>query len=390
MFLSGPFRASNQKITQHLMDRLSYFKRVSAFRKILAGTTVDTAWIIQPENRRYLSRFSPDDTQFTESAGSLLIDENRRILMTDSRYALGARREVVGFEVRSSDQGIVEQLSVLVNQFGIQNLGFEEDYLTWGLHRQLTERLKKLSSKVVLSPISGLVETLREVKNDLEIKAVEASADLISAVMDEIIGRLEPGLTEQEVSWKIEGLAREGGAEGLAFPSIVASGPNSAWPHATPTQRRLRPGEPIILDVGVRLNGYCSDMTRTVFLGSPTAFFRRVYGTVRRAQMAAFKEIRPGVKSNQPDSKAREVISEAGFGEYFGHGLGHGVGLATHERPRLSPLKPSDLKEGMVVTVEPGIYVPHKGGVRLEEMVVIEADGPRVLTGNGQFYDFTP
>jgi Xaa-Pro aminopeptidase len=372
------------------MDPQSYLKRVSAFRKILAGTGIETAWIIQPENRRYLSGFGAGDTQFTESAGSLLIDENRLILVTDSRYALGARREAVGFEVRSSDQGIVEQVSVLVSQFGIQNLGFEEDYLTWGLHRQLAERLRKLSPPVVLSPISGLVEALREVKDDLEIKAVEASADLISGVMDEVIARLEPGLTEQEVSWQIEDLAREGGAEGLAFPPIVASGPNSAWPHATPTQRRLKAREPIILDVGVRVNGYCSDMTRTVFLGSPTTFFRRVYRTVRRAQIAAFKEIRPGVKSNQPDLKAREIISEAGFGEYFGHGLGHGVGLATHERPRLSPLKPSDLKERMVVTVEPGIYVPGRGGVRLEEMVVIEGDGPRILTGNGQFYDFTP
>lgn len=168
----------------------------------------------------------------------------------------------------------------------------------------------------------------------------------------------------------------------------MASGPNSALPHAMPTKRKLRNGEPVILDLGVRLDGYCSDMTRTIFLGKPHADFRKIYKIVRQAQLAALEEIRPGVNSNHPDSIARKVISDAGFGEYFGHGLGHGVGLATHEEPRLGPLKPVKLKKGMVVTVEPGIYIPGKGGIRLEEMVAIEADGPRILTKNSYFYDF--
>jgi Xaa-Pro aminopeptidase len=149
-------------------------------------------------------------------------------------------------------------------------------------------------------------------------------------------------------------------------------------------------GEPIILDVGVRLDTYRSDMTRTVFLGNPTLEFKNVYRTVRQAQLAALREIRPGIDSTHPDSVARQVIRDAGYGQYFGHALGHGVGLATHEQPRLAPHKPVALKAGMVVTVEPGIYIPEKGGVRLEEMIVIEGDGPRILTKNNHFYDFVP
>ncbi|MBU4425626.1 MAG: M24 family metallopeptidase, partial [Proteobacteria bacterium] len=225
-------------------------------------------------------------------------------------------------------------------------------------------------------------------KDNLEVKALEASADVMSEILDTVIRGLKPGLTEREVAWQIEALAREAGAESLAFPSIVASGPNSALPHAVPTDRTLKTKEPIILDVGVRLDTYRSDMTRTVFLGEPEPALKNIYMTVRQAQLAALKEVRPGVDSCHPDAIARQIINDAGFGEYFGHGLGHGVGLATHERPRLAPQKPVKLKKGMVVTVEPGIYIPGKGGVRLEEMVVIEADGPRILTKNNHFYDF--
>jgi len=260
--------------------------------------------------------------------------------------------------------------------------------LTWGLYRELSERLRGESPSVRLMPLNGVVEEMRVVKDEPEIRTLEASADLMSDILDEVIAGLEPGMTEKQVAWQIEGLVRESGAEGLAFPPIVASGPNSAMPHAVPTDRRLEKGVPVILDVGLRLDGYCSDMTRTVFLGKPSPDFMEIYRTVREAQTTALEEVRSGVMSNHPDAIARRIINDAGFGDYFGHGLGHGVGLATHERPRLSPLRPAKLRKGMVVTVEPGIYVPGKGGVRLEEMVVIEADGPRILSRAGNFYDF--
>jgi Xaa-Pro aminopeptidase len=169
----------------------------------------------------------------------------------------------------------------------------------------------------------------------------------------------------------------------------VASGPNSALPHAVPTDRRIRAREPVTFDVGVRVDGYCCDMTRTLFLDGPTPKFKKVYVTVRRAQLAALQQIRPGNKSTLADATARRIIRNAGFGDYFGHSLGHGVGLATHEGPRLGPGKPVVLEQGMVVTDEPGIYLPRQGGVRLEEMVVIEKNGPRILTRDDHFYDFS-
>jgi len=174
----------------------------------------------------------------------------------------------------------------------------------------------------------------------------------------------------------------------MAFPPIVASGPNSAVPHAVPTNRKIGPKEPIIFDVGLKLDGYCCDMSRTVFLGEPGPEFKRIYRTVRKAQLAALEQVLPGVLSKRPDSVARKIIRDEGFGGYFTHSLGHGVGLATHEAPRLAPRDPVKLLKGMVVTVEPGIYIPGKGGVRLEEMVVIEENGPRILTKNNHFYDF--
>ncbi len=229
---------------------------------------------------------------------------------------------------------------------------------------------------------------MREIKEQDEIRSMTAAADLMSKILSAVIEKPRPGKTEKEIAWEIEGLAREGGADGLAFPSIVASGPNSALPHAVPTDRKLRSKEPITFDVGVKIDGYSCDMTRTVFLNGATPKFREIYKTVRKAQLAALEQIRPGIKSTVPDSTARKIIRDAGFGDYFGHSLGHGVGLATHEGPRLGPEKPVDLKEGMVVTDEPGIYVPGLGGVRLEEMVLIEKDGPKILTRDNHFYDF--
>jgi Xaa-Pro aminopeptidase len=305
--------------------------------------------------------------QLTESSGSLLINKRKALLVTDSRYTTEAEKEAPDFKVVLQRKGLVETMVPLLARFRTRTLGFEEDFVTYGLHQQLARALKKPSPPVRLNRLKGLVDEMREVKEGAEIKAIEASANLMSDILAEVIPTLEPGRTEKEVAWQIEELAREGGAEDLAFPPIVASGPNGALPHAVPTERRLRAKEPIILDVGVKVDGYCCDMTRTIFLGTPGPKFKKIYRTVREAQLSALEKVRPGTQSTVPDAAARGFIKEAGFGEYFGHSLGHGVGLATHERPRLGPEKPVVLKKGMVVTVEPGIYIPGKGGVRLEE-----------------------
>jgi Xaa-Pro aminopeptidase len=357
-------------------------------REKLEASSLDTLWIIQPENRRYLSGFKAEDGQLTESSGSLLITGTASLLVTDSRYTTEAETEAVDFEVVTLKKGIANGVPELLIRLGTKRLGFDENHVTWGLHQEVAKKLKKLSPPVRLFPLKGLVEKLREVKDKDEVRAMQASSDLMSDILAEIFAKLRPGLTEKQLAWQIESLAREGGADGLAFPSIVASGPNSALPHAVPTDRKIRAREPITFDVGVKVDGYCCDMTRTIFLDGPTPKFRKIYKTVRQAQLAALKQIRPGLKSTLPDSTARQIIRDAGFGDYFGHSLGHGVGLATHEGPRLGPEKAVELKEGMVVTDEPGIYIPRQGGVRLEEMVVIEKDGARILTRDDHFYDF--
>jgi Xaa-Pro aminopeptidase len=370
------------------METPVFKDRISRLRERMRTEGVDGIWIIQPENRRYVSGFQATDLQLIESSGSLLINARRTLILTDSRYTEEASREAAGFEVKTIQNGIVEGLPGILPDLKIRRLGFEKDYITWGLYQELEKKLRGFSSPVDLVPLDGIVEEMREVKDEAEIAALQASAALISAVMGHVIDSLEPGLSERAIAWKVEELAREGGAEDLAFPSIVASGPNSALPHAVPTERRLAEGEPVTLDLGVKLNGYCSDMTRTVFLGDPDPSFKTIYRTVREAQTAAIREVRAGLETTFVDGIARDLIKEAGFGEYFGHGLGHGVGLATHEGPRLGPRKPAILREGMVVTVEPGIYVPGKGGVRLEQMVLLTAGGARILTGHSHFYDF--
>ncbi len=370
------------------MKKTRFQERIRALRVRLAKIRPDTLWIIQPENRRYLSGFKAEDGQLTESSGSLLVNKTEALLLTDGRYTTEAQKEALEYEIITLKEGIVEGLPDLLSRLGTRNLGFEEDHLVWDLHRRLAKALKKGSPPVRLTPLKGLVSTMREVKDRSEIRKMAASARLMSEILDEVIRTLEPGRTELEITWRIERLVREAGADGLAFPSIVASGPNSALPHAVPTPRKIRPKEPVTLDVGLRLDGYCCDMTRTVFLGPPPPLLKEIYRVVREAQLTALSKVLPGTKSTVPDRTARKIIKDAGFGEYFSHSLGHGVGLATHEAPRLGPRRPVSLENGMVVTVEPGIYIPGKGGVRLEEMVVIEKKGPRILTTADHFYDF--
>jgi Xaa-Pro aminopeptidase len=374
------------------MDESIYAQRAGALVQLLqpsAETGYDGAWIIKPENRRYLSGFSAEDSQFTESSGSLLINSTNRLLITDSRYTLAAENEAVAFEVYTLKKNFVDDIPDFTKGFNLHNLGFEEDFVTWDLHRKTAEKLALLSPPAVLTPLNGVVENMREIKEDREVEALENAADMISEILDEVISALKPGVTEKDVAWQIKSLAKDAGAEGLSFPSIVASGPNSALPHAVPSNRKIRSREPIILDAGVRLNGYCSDITRTAFVGEPDDTFKTIYRTVRQAQLAVLEKIHPSAQSTRVDAVARNIIADAGFGAYFGHGLGHGVGLATHEGPRLGPRNAVLLRSGNVFTVEPGIYIPGKGGVRLEEMVVLEAEGPRILTKNDHFYDFS-
>jgi Xaa-Pro aminopeptidase len=271
-----------------------------------------------------------------ESSGSLFINKEKALLLTDSRYTIQAKREVKNFEVITHKEGLINALPDIFNQLNTRRLGFEGGYLIWDLYQKAKNQASLQSPVVELVAVSGLVEDLRKIKCQEEIDSLSSSAQLMGNILAQVIQELKPGQTERNIAWKIESLIHERNGDGVSFPPIVASGENAALPHATPTNKKIMEHEPIILDVGSIVDGYCSDMTRTVF-------------------------------------------------EFFGHSLGHGIGLVPHEMPYVGPRNPAVLQEGMVFTVEPGIYIPGKGGIRLEEMVILEKDGARVLTTNNNF-----
>jgi Xaa-Pro aminopeptidase len=370
------------------MSRLAFENRVQSLRDKFESLGIDTVWIIQPENRRYLSGFRAVDGQLAESSGSLLISLDHTLLLTDSRYSTQAEQEAAGFDVMTYKDGVVNALLVAFDRLHTRRLGFEAGYLVWELQHKVQEKASRHSPPIELIPLFAVVEGMREIKEERELEAISESAKLMGEVLNEVIDELKVHQVEKDVAWGIETKIREHGCDGSAFPPIVASGPNGALPHAVPTARKLESGEPIILDVGAMVDGYCSDMTRTVFLGEPSAYFREIYRIVREAQLSVIDSLTPGMETTAADSIAREIITGAGFGDFFGHSLGHGIGLATHEGPAVGPVKPKLLQEGMVFTVEPGIYIPGKGGVRLEQMVTFENGRARVLTSNENFYSF--
>ncbi len=358
-------------------------KIIARIRTILRNKKLDAILITHPDNRRYLSGFTAADAQLTESSGALLISKDKLILLTDSRYELQAKEEASGYEVNITKLGLARTLASLTRRYPIHRMGFESHYLLLSTY----ERLNRLSA-LKLIPTQNIVENLRVKKTAEELKAIEESVNLNEAVFAEISDILKPGMTEKNIAWEIEKLGRNVGAEGVSFEPIVASGPNAAKPHAAPTDRPICEGEPIIIDLGMRLNGYCSDMTRTLWLGKPSAKFKKIYRIVRKAQLAAIACLKANLKARDVDTIARDIIARAGYGQAFGHSLGHGIGLAVHEGPTLSPRSKDKLNTGAVVTVEPGIYIPGWGGVRLENMVVIEDHGCRILNKDKTFYAF--
>jgi Xaa-Pro aminopeptidase len=359
--------------------------RLAALRERLAPSEVDALLVAGPENRRYLSGFTADDP----GAGVLLITAQTATLLTDFRYQVWAQQEVSDFEIliyRESQGAILADL--LRNQ-GVRRLGFEAAYLTYRQYEGLTQAVEEAGLEVAWQPLAGLTEDLREVKSHPEQEAMRRALELSENVLREVARELAPGQTEAQVAWEIEKRLRENGAQGLAFPPMVAAGPNSARPHHRPGDYRLKEGEPIIIDLGARVDGYCADISRTFILGPPDEHFRKIYQVVRTAQKTAEKSLKAGMDSLTADALARQFIADVGYGEAFGHSLGHGVGLAVHEAPSLSPYKERStvLKAGSVFTVEPGIYLTGWGGVRLEDMALLHEDRAEVLNRLG-FYEW--
>jgi Xaa-Pro aminopeptidase len=323
--------------------------------------------VTQRENVRYL-------TGFRGSSGFVIVTSGRLYLVTDFRYKLQARNETSGVAVVIQKTDWATALAETAARCGAKSLWFDESSLT-------VDRVKKLRSLGLrLKGTKDPVAELRRVKDGLELASIGAAIRRAEESFLEIRKRIKPGVPEREIGLRLEYLMRNKGARRAAFDTIVASGRNGAMPHASVTNRRIKKGDLVTIDFGAEANGYLADITRTVCVGVPSIRQREIHDLVFRAQRAALAEARPGVLCKDVDAAARSIISGAGYGKQFGHATGHGIGLMVHEGPTLSRLSKDRLEEGMVFTVEPGVYIPGWGGVRIEDMVLATGNGVKLLT----------
>ena len=340
-----------------------------------------------PASRRYLSGFTADDPDW----GALLITPSAAVLLTDFRYQLWAQQEAPAFQIVIYQVSLGETLAGLLQELGVRRLGFEAAHVTFRGYQRLTETVSSKGVQVEWRPLEGVVEELREAKAPEELAAMRRALELSEAVLRQVSRELTPGKTERQVAWEIERGLREGGCESLAFPPIVAAGENSARPHHQPGDHILQAGEPIIIDMGGRLHGYCADITRTYVLGPPDEQFRKIYSLVRRAQAKAEAELKAGMDSldgRRPgpgELSARRATARPSAIPWA-----TGWAWQCTKTPALSPNpeRRTVLKAGSVVTVEPGIYLAGWGGVRLEDMALIKADGAEVLNRYVDFYEW--
>ncbi len=339
----------------------------------MAEREIEAIFISQPENMYYLSGFDG-------SSGFLLITQQDTVLATDSRYTEQAKMQAPDYEIFNITNDVEDWFPKLVAGFNLRRLGFEAGHITFTMYHQLTDILSKAQSQIRLVPVDELVEALRAIKEPEEIELITKASEISDSAMEYIEGIIHHGMSEKEVAWEVEKFLREKGSEPIPFDVIVASGPNSALPHAKPSSRAIHSGEPVVIDIGARFGAYSSDLSRTIYLGSPDNTFTKVYDTVLGAQLAALALISEGMTGGEIDNLARTVIEQTGYGDAFGHGLGHGIGLAFHEQPHLGPNSSEHLVNGMVFTIEPGIYLAGWGGVRIEDVVVMENGKPRVIS----------
>lgn len=341
------------------MDRL---------RLCFSGLGADAFLVSHLPNIRYLCGFSG-------SAGLLLVEESSATLFTDSRYTFQARQEVRGARMHIAKRGILGAVAGTLR--GRRHVAWSTGHVTVAQQQALEAATGR---RVRWVSDGNAVEKLRAVKDAEELATMRDAASLISDVFQGVVRSIRPGVTELELAAEIEYGIKHRGASGPSFETIVASGPRSAWAHAHPTSKPLRKNELVVLDQGAILRGYCSDLTRTVFLGRASGKVRSMYAAVREAQEAAKRATRPGVKAGDVDQAARRVLKRLGLARYFTHSTGHGLGLEVHEMPRLGKAEETVLQEGMVVTIEPGVYLEGLGGVRIEDDVVATAQGAVDLT----------
>ncbi len=319
--------------------------------------------LTSPHNMRYFSGFSGGE-------GAILITENDKILFTDSRYTEQAQAEAKGFVVKETNN-YLNSVCEGVKAVGLSKLGFEDGHMTAAQYRNLCECLKG----VVLMPLSLELNRLRMVKTTQELEKMRMAEDVACRAFRHALQFIKAGVAERDIALEIEYFMRKCGSDGTSFDTIVVSGKKSSLPHGKPDGKLIENGDFVTMDFGCVMDGYCSDMTRTVIVGKASEEQKKIYNIVKTAQQTGLDAIRAGISGKEADSAAREIIEKEGYGKYFGHSLGHGVGLLVHELPNLSPRSDITLEENMVVSCEPGIYIPDFGGVRIEDMICVKHGG---------------
>jgi Xaa-Pro aminopeptidase len=346
--------------------------RIERLKEKLKVEKLDGIFLMNDSNIRYISGFTGSDSY-------VLVSEQVNAFITDSRYTEQAGDECKDFEVIRHGKpmlGMQETIKEICTKYGIKRLAFEKEHVTYVMHEKLVKELPEIE----LIPTSEIVEQLRGVKDEEEIAYIRKAAQIADQAFVDILKYIKPGVTEKDIERELQYLIKKQGADDIGFPSIVASGKRTSLPHAIPCDKKIENGDFVTLDFGAMYKGYRSDMTRTVVVGEANDKQREIYEIVKAAQAAASNAIKEGVPCKVVDASARDFISNAGYGDCFGHGLGHGLGLDIHEEPYSSPSSEKVLELRNVVTVEPGIYLQNWGGVRIEDTVVVGENGIEVLT----------
>ncbi|PEY41674.1 Xaa-Pro dipeptidase [Bacillus cereus] len=343
-------------------------EKITKLRSAFGEAGIDGILLTNEYSRRYM-------TNFTGTAGVVLISNDRALFITDFRYVEQAGKQAVGYEIVQHTGPILDEVAKQVKELGIQKLGFEQDTLTYSSY---TAHKEAIEAEFV--PTSELVEKLRLIKTDSEIKILKEAAQIADAAFEHILSFIRPGVSEIEVSNELEFFMRKQGATSSSFDIIVASGLRSALPHGVASEKVIEKGDFVTLDFGAYYKGYCSDITRTIAVGEPSDKLKEIYNVVLEAQLRGVNGIKAGLTGREADALTRDYITEKGYGEYFGHSTGHGVGLEIHEAPGLAFRSETVLEPGMAVTVEPGIYIPGVGGVRIEDDIIVTSEGNEVIT----------
>ena len=336
---------------------------------LLKKSRIDCLLVTEITHVRYLSGFSG-------SNGMVLLAPPRAYFLTDFRYMVQSQKEVKDCTVVIADRELTSELPKLPVFSRKIRVGVEGVYVSL----KLQARLKELLPKADFRPTENLIESLMMIKDSEEIRRIKKAVRISDQTFSDILDHLKPGVKEKDIALEMEYIMRSSGADGVAFETIVASGQRSSMPHGIASNRKLRKGDFVTLDFGASFQGYASDITRTVVLGKATAKQKKIYDIVLQAQRKACRSVKPGLACSRLDAVAREDIMKAGYGDNFGHGLGHGVGLVVHDHPVLNPRSSDTLREGMVITIEPGIYIPNWGGVRIEDDVLVTSSGGQILS----------